>query len=71
MALDVETSNLACYCGTGFGTDLDRSGENGKRGAVGKTVGGEPRSLSLLTQDRRPCFSSFLGRSNPDSPQLV
>jgi len=67
----VETSNLACDRGTEFGTELDRYGENGKCGTVGKTVGGELRSLSPVSQDRRLWFVSFLGRSNPDSPQLV
>jgi hypothetical protein len=46
MVLSVKMSNLACDCGTEFVTEFDRYGENGKRGTVGKTVGGEPRSLS-------------------------
>ena len=45
--------NLACDPGTEFGTELYRSGENGKRGTVGKTVGGELRSLSPVSLDRR------------------
>jgi hypothetical protein len=49
MALGVETSNLVCDCGTEFVTELARSGENGKRGTFGKTVGGELGSLSPVS----------------------
>jgi len=50
MAFGVETSNLACDCGTEFGTELDRSGENGKRVQLAKCVRRAPLTLTLVTR---------------------
>jgi hypothetical protein len=59
MELGVETSNLTCDRGTGFGTQLDRSGENGKRATAGK-LWAESSSLS------HPCHKTDVyGSSHP------
>ena len=64
MVLSVKMSNLACDCGTEFVTELDRYGENGKRVTVGKTVGGELRSLS-------PCHKTDICDSAHSLPALI